>query len=464
MVLSGSQARAEAVESFAKYAPPGYQRQRQELIEAGILRPAAQPGVLEFTTDQTFSGSTPAAVVILGRNADGTKEWVRVDAAGDGTRQTHGQWLSGQQTFSPVFTQRHFNLVARGQERQGQFFVLAGSQFRAADGQASFYTPAEEQLQQNLLESGTLVPDETGSLKLTRDVPFTDASQAARLVLLRATPPSSGWVTEEASGKELTFGEWRKKAKQLKGDIPEPVTTTWRPYFQELAHKLLEFEDRQPELVQILRDTGVHIQHDEGEDLKVLDPFSFFSLILKHQSDASVLPFFAKIKERLALQAPVPTDLNGVPWSNPMNAWFFAYKSRRQVDDLPTLWALAKQAVSGELEPQTFERALAIRQVALPKLTQGLFWLNPDEFLALNGVNNPYLEGRGIKSSRVNTLAEMQQVLNAARDLAPDFPTLSHTAWLQSEQSKQEATLIDGTVTFPFSSLGRTPAVLRMTG
>lgn len=270
VVLTGSQARAEVVESFAKYAPPGYQRQRQELIDAGILRPGQQPGTLEFAVDHVFGCSTPAAVVILGRNADGTKEWVRIDA--DGFSQTHGQWLKIQATPSPVFTQRHFKLVARAEERQGQFVVLAGSQFRALDGQATFYSPDDEQLHQNMLVDGTLIPAEAGHLTLTRDTAFADASQAARLVLLRAMPASSGWVTEAADARTLTYGDWRQMSKQLSGSISESVETTWQPFFQELAHKLLEFEERQPELVQILLDAGVHIQHDEGETLQVLDP------------------------------------------------------------------------------------------------------------------------------------------------------------------------------------------------
>ena len=50
-----------------------------------------------------------------------------------------------------------------------------------------------------------------------------------------------------------------------------------------------------------------------------------------------------------------------------MNAWYFAYRSKRQEGDLPTLWALARQAVAGQLEDTTFARALAIRTSGTPK-------------------------------------------------------------------------------------------------
>lgn len=233
---------------------------------------------------------------------------------------------------------------------------------------------------------------------------------------------------------------------------PSDSTTpmTWKPFFRELATRLLDYEDRQPELIQMLQDAGISINHDEGEPLREIDPFTFFSLILKHTSDKSALNLFSKVGAALGVQAEVPTDLKGVPWSNPMNAWFFAYRSNRQPGDIPTLWQLARQTVAGDLDAGTFEAALKIRKVALPKLTQGLFWLNPDRYLALNGVNVPYLQGRGVaQAGQVQTLAEYRAVLDAARQLNPDLAALSHAAWLQGQKTGQAAVL-DGDQ-FPFT-------------
>lgn len=336
VVLAGSQARLDVVESYAKYAPPGYQKLRADLIEQGALREEPGKGVLEFTQDVPFKGATSAAVVILGRNADGSKEWTTAFPLGG--RQTYGEWMKVEGT--------------------------------------AFYPAGIEGL--------------------------------------------------------------------------EPLSLNWPTFFHELAQNLLAFEDRQTELVQWLRDAGVRVQHDEGQPLEVLDPFSFFSLILKRQSDEAVATILQQVKPRLGVQAEVPTDLTGVPWSNPLSTLFFGYRSRRQPADLPTLWALARQAVQGQPNAETFEQALAIHQVALPKLTQGLFWLNPSAFLPLNSVINPYLESRGVKgASRVTTLAEYQNVLGRAAGLAPDYVTLSHLAWQRAQKGKQEATLVDGH--FPFS-------------
>lgn len=94
VVLAGSTARAEVVDSYEKYVPSGYQQKRADLIASGKLRPAADLSLLELTEDTPFKGSTLAAVVLLGRNADGTREWFT--HLPGGVRQTQGEWLRSQ--------------------------------------------------------------------------------------------------------------------------------------------------------------------------------------------------------------------------------------------------------------------------------------------------------------------------------------------------------------------------------
>ncbi|WP_189009503.1 McrB family protein [Deinococcus malanensis] len=237
----------------------------------------------------------------------------------------------------------------------------------------------------------------------------------------------------------------------------DQVKVTWPPFFREMGLRVLEYQERQPELVSLLQDAGIAINHDEGTPLTEIDPFTFFSLVLKHTSEPTALAFFQKLAQQLNVHTSVPLDLTGVPWSNPMNAWFFAYRSERRPQDIPTLWSLTRQALTGVLDEVTFAEALNIRTVALAKLTQGLFWLNPELFLPLNGVNIPYLESlRVLGAARVASLPEYQEVLRAARPFAPDFITLSHTAWLRAQQGKQVAALIDGH--FPFEQFRKDAA------
>lgn len=353
-----------------------------------------------------------------------------------------------QDVIAPVFELEAMGLRAQGQLRGNRFVVLEGSQARVEEA-PSLASHTYAALRTGLLTSGHLIPGEQGSLVFTADTEFASPSAAAVAVLGRAANGRTEWKWAGHPGQ--TYGDWLAQSgiSAPASLAMDPVEVTWPPFFRELALQIMEYQDRQPELIGLLRDAGIAINHDEGEPLSEIDPFTFFSLVLKHTSDTTALAFFQKLAQRLDLHTPVPLDLTGVPWSNPMNAWFFAYRSQRQPQDVPTLWNLARQALTGVLDGATFAEALTIRKVALPKLTQGLFWLNPEMFLPLNGVNVPYLESLRVQgAARVTSLPEYQAILSAARGLTPDFITLSHTAWLRAQQGKQVAVLMDGH--FPF--------------
>jgi hypothetical protein len=68
-VLEGSRARMEPVKSF----PASSNQRRQQLISEGILVPDGD--VLRFTRDYVFGTPSAAADIVLGRSANGWKEW-----------------------------------------------------------------------------------------------------------------------------------------------------------------------------------------------------------------------------------------------------------------------------------------------------------------------------------------------------------------------------------------------------
>ena len=319
-----------------------------------------------------------------------------------------------------MLVMRHEGITAQAQLHNGKFFVLKGSQARAqlTDGQSHELQDARSDLMSKglLRRSG-----DSTTLEFTEDVPFTTQAEATMMILGRLPAEKEVWHEAEAN----------PSSRAISPDASTGLPLTWQPLFHELALKILEFQDRQPELVELLKAAGVNVNHDEGPALSEIDPFTFFSLVLKRTSDSRTIAILAKLKERLNLQSPLPEDLNGVPWSNPMSAWFFSYRSKRQKDDIPTLWSLAHQALGNNVNPETFEKALNIRQVKLARLTQGLFWLNPDVFLPLNSVVTSYLAACGVPNAdKVTTLQELNQVLSRARVLAPNFPTLSYRAWV----------------------------------
>lgn len=359
-----------------------------------------------------------------------------------------GQTTTGTapSTAPPLFELVSSGVRATGHPQGKGFVVRAGSQARA-EATPSFTGHNYFALRSSLISEGRLAKtDDPARLTYTQDVLFDSVSAAAAVTLGRAQSGQGAWKQQ---GTGQSYGDWRARLTPgpvFQGLQKGPVFE-WPPFFKSLAHKLLEFHepDRHPALIRLLRQAGISVNHDENEELTVIDPFTFFSLVLKHKTDARVQELFTFIGEKLGIVEPAPASLTGVPWSNPMNAWFFPYRSKRQPDDLPTLWALARQAVDGTLEGPTFGRALEIQQVGVPKLTQGLFWLNPDAFLPLNGIVVPYLDELGVSgAAEVRTLSDYEQVLEQARDLAPDFPALSYAAWVAAQEEGEVILPTDG--------------------
>lgn len=343
--------------------------------------------------------------------------------------------MTGKPSSIPLFELSSVGVKATGHPQGEGFVVKAGSTARAEIAD-SFKGHNYSKLRTTLLDQGRLVKT-TGShlLMYREDVLFDSVSAAAAVTLGRATNGKTAW---KVAGSNRTYTEW--KDGPVAGPIfsGAPVHFDWVPFFKVLAKKLLDFEapEGQLTLLSVLKDADIAINHDENEALTSIDPFTFFSLILKHRKPERVQEILASIGKQLQLEETVPSGFHGVPWSNPMNAWFFAYRSERKPEDIPTLWNLAKQAVDGHLQAETFEQALKIQQVGLPKLTQGLFWLNPEVFLPLNGILIPYLKEMGVgKTENVKTLSDYQQVLQEASTIQKNFPLLSHEAWLEAQKT-----------------------------
>lgn len=71
VVFKGSKATLSTVNSIS----PSFSKYRQQLVEQGILVQDNDAGVYEFIEDSIFSSPSTAAVMVMGRNANGLLEW-----------------------------------------------------------------------------------------------------------------------------------------------------------------------------------------------------------------------------------------------------------------------------------------------------------------------------------------------------------------------------------------------------
>jgi len=226
-------------------------------------------------------------------------------------------------------------------------------------------------------------------------------------------------------------------------NIGDSAKFAWIPIYRRIAEKVLEYEERQAELIDIIKeaaDQGLPMWSvtDKGPDgpceMSEIDPFTFIGAFNRGQKDKNRRQIVALVCKRLGLAPPGDIDFKGLPVVNAQSSWFFAYKADRDPEDIPSLWKLFRKAATEGLsgiDGPLFDRCLAVRVVAMAKLTMGLFWIRPDEFLAWDANNKRHLKKFGFER-RLKDLDDYMAMLEFARAKFPDmtFEELSYTAYV----------------------------------
>lgn len=216
---------------------------------------------------------------------------------------------------------------------------------------------------------------------------------------------------------------------------------TWIPIYQELAHKLAGWENRQPELISFLEElrtqgyviTPLHDKDGDGARflLKEIDPFTFFGVFNRRIGYDQRTLILSQMKQFFELQSELPEDFNGVPVLNNMKSWFFPNQIARGISDVGRLWRVFKLALEDNpLENEeflkAFDDALAVKQTNV-NLTMGLFWIRPQTFLNLDQTNRAYL-GIRLPDDGLTAKFYVDAMASIMVDGKP-FAEVSLTAW-----------------------------------
>ncbi|HOR18510.1 MAG TPA: AAA family ATPase [Brevefilum sp.] len=217
---------------------------------------------------------------------------------------------------------------------------------------------------------------------------------------------------------------------------------TWIPIYQELADELVNWENRQTELIQFLenlREKGFVITplQDKDEDgakflLEEIDPFTFFGSFNRQILEDNRLSILAEVKKFFSLESALPSDFDGVPVLNNLRSWFFSYRKEREIDDIKKLWmtfksALINDPLQNKAFHDAFDEAMQIKGVNVI-LTMGLFWIRPYTFLSLDSRNCEFFK---IKLPSTGLSADFYvEVLDKTSSKEKTFPELSYDAWV----------------------------------
>ncbi len=221
---------------------------------------------------------------------------------------------------------------------------------------------------------------------------------------------------------------------------------TWRQIHEETASKLLAYENRQGELIALLEQMekqGLnvipltdHPKQDSDSRLTSIDPFTFFAVFNRQLTIQNRRRNWQFLKDAWDLKSAVPNDFHGIPTITPQNSWFFAWEHRRDAEDIPRLWRLARAVLEKGWQncaPNLFAECLEIHTVGVAKLTTGLFWIAPTQMLPLPATTVQYLSAKGITVD-ISDKASYDAVMNAVRSrLSGDFIMESHNAWLHCQ-------------------------------
>lgn len=216
---------------------------------------------------------------------------------------------------------------------------------------------------------------------------------------------------------------------------------SWVQTHKELTNFLSSKENAQLELIQLLRSVGIGPLNDKAIsgnhdiDLEEIDPFTFFCYIYKYGSEKRLF-YLQKIAEKLNLT--IPKGESGIPSAQAQKVWLFPYKYERNNNEVSRLWTLFNKELRGQITDKDFEDALLIRSTGKTKLTEALFYINPQKYLPINGPTKPYIKAVLGIDPNFNTYNEYIDILTQIKEkIDIPFYELSFEAWKWNNERKK---------------------------
>jgi len=235
----------------------------------------------------------------------------------------------------------------------------------------------------------------------------------------------------------------------------------WTRFYEAVADRLLTFRTRRDDLL-----SGIHAiaakvdgrsylqdQFANGTSgpLKDICPFTTMGIFNRGMTDANRKAIAGELASLLGVSEPVPDSFEGIPILNNQKSWFFSFDSKRQPDDIDTLWEAFAQAIAfserDDAEVRSafvvaYDNATQVRGVGW-NLTMGLYWTRPWNFPTLDSQSRGYIskklniqigmngpKGRCNGHDYLGVLEALEARFQEEAYPVHSFPELSLAAWL----------------------------------
>lgn len=299
-----------------------------------------------------------------------------------------------------------------------------------ANPKVNYYNNDYDKLEQELNkynEFFTIDIFDASNLKAIRKFLQKELYETATSDFLEFSEKTSRHLPRAVLGNKNYFEFLNTKQSTEKSTI----NFTWVPTYKAIVQFLKDKQDDQEGLIGLLKDSGCDVFNDQNPESNVIeldeiDPFSFFCYLNKYFKQR------LEILQKLAnsISAPIPKDDHGIPSANPQKVWMFPYKFMRNNNEIDRLWKLFNNAIEMTISNEQFEDILQINGVALTKITEALFYVNPEAYFPINGPTKPYLEEvLGINPS-FETFEDYNKILELIKSKSDKpFYQLSYEAW-----------------------------------
>ncbi|WP_321974207.1 AAA family ATPase [Paratractidigestivibacter sp.] len=252
-------------------------------------------------------------------------------------------------------------------------------------------------------------------------------------------------------------------------DQQEPIFS-WVDNYTKLADALLAYKDDRQALLRKLSDayaalkeqTGLEYKlvHVDGNPFEDIDPFTVYGSFNRHLTRGNRIATFNAIASALGVEGTGDAmDFAGIPVLNNRRVWFFHKPTTNEGRDVQNLWDLFESALAladgKEADATAFEQHYdaALKQWGISwNITMALYWVRPNRFINLDGLNREYLKAKlGVPAKELTHVPAASDYLHLC-DLGIQseaegdplaLPKLSLKAWQASEGAKGEATVID---------------------
>ncbi|MDD2211713.1 MAG: AAA family ATPase [Clostridia bacterium] len=183
----------------------------------------------------------------------------------------------------------------------------------------------------------------------------------------------------------------------------------WTSFYMEFADRLLQYKDKRPELLTLLKEVYDNLglrypfMDKSGQPLDGICPFTVFGCFNKGVTTKNRTALADAIGSKIGVKAAVPTGFDGIPVLNNMKAWFFTYEADQEEYDISNLWSVFEAAINYADHQSDITKAAFIdcynkvsKQHGVGwNLTLGLYWIRPFFYLNLDVRNRSYLLGYG---------------------------------------------------------------------